>query len=153
MNTDTASKQQRQRRVLTLVAREEIRSQEHLRRRLTAFGIRVTQATVSRDIGELGLVRTPQGYKAVAPVEPAVPPPPPLSHLLQEFVREVTEAEQLLVLKTNPGSAQSVAASLDGQKWPEIAGTIAGDDTILVVAPTRKARRQLRHRLETLIRG
>lgn len=153
MNIDTPGKQQRQHRLLALVAREEIPSQEHLRRRLAACGIRVTQATLSRDMRELGLVRTPQGYKAVAPADPALPPPPPLSHLLQEFVREVREAEQLLVLKTNPGSAQAVAASLDRQKWPEIAGTIAGDDTILVVVPTRRARRQLRHRLETLIKG
>lgn len=151
MNTNTSPKRQRQRRLLSLVARERIASQEHLRRRLAAHHIRVTQATLSRDIKELGLVRTPEGYKAVASTEPAVPPPPPLAHLVQEFVREITEAGQLLVLKTSPGSAQPVAASIDGQSWEEIAGTVAGDDTILIITPTRRSCREVKKRLTELM--
>lgn len=153
LNINTATKRQRHRRLLALLAREPIRSQQRLCRRLAAVGIRVTQATLSRDIKELGLVRTPEGYKAVAPAVPPLPPPPPLAHLVQEFVREMTEAGQLLVLKTSPGSAQPVAASLDGQKWKEVAGTIAGDDTILVITPNRRACGQLKSRLMELMQS
>lgn len=153
MNRNTPSKQQRQRRILALVARETIPSQEQLRRRLAADAIRVTQATLSRDIKELGLARTPQGYRALASAAPTLPPPPPLAHLVQEFVREAVEAGTLIVLRTSPGSAHPVAASLDAQKWKEVAGTIAGDDTILVVTPDRRASRQVRSRLQKMMLG
>lgn len=152
MNIYSIPKKQRHRRLLALLGREQMHTQEHLRRRLAAKGIRVTQATLSRDIKELGLARTPDGYKVVAAAEPVLPPPP-LAHLVQEFVREITKAGQLLVLKTIPGSAQPVAASLDEQKWKDIAGTIAGDDTILVITANRKMSRQVKNRLAEMIKA
>ena len=144
------SKPLRQRRILERVGEEPIANQEQLRRRLAQLGIRVTQATLSRDLKELGLVKTPHGY-ALPTAEPAALPPPPLSHLLQEFVREIRQAMNLLVLKTGPGSAQSVAAALDSQQWSEVVGTVAGDDTILIITPTRKACQEVGARLRELI--
>ncbi|MBI4467249.1 MAG: ArgR family transcriptional regulator [Acidobacteria bacterium] len=139
-------------RILELVAAEPLVSQEQLRRRLAQQGIRVTQATLSRDLKELGLVKTPQGYARPAVVaEPTAPPPLPLPHLLQEFVLDIRPAMNLLVVKTGPGSAQPVAAALDSQQWNEVVGTIAGDDTVLVVTPTRKACQQVGARLRELI--
>ncbi len=145
------TKQQRQRQLLALLTREHVGSQEELRRRLAARGIRVTQATLSRDIRDLGLARTRHGYKPVGGI--AHPAVPALARLLRDFVSEIVPAGQLILLKTNPGSAQPVALSLDSEQWKEVAGTIAGDDTVLVVTPSLRAGQQVLRRLEHLIRG
>ena len=144
-------KRLRQGRILELVGGEPLLTQEQLRRRLSHEGIRVTQATLSRDLKELGLVKTPHGYVPAAAVSEAAPPPPPLSHLLQEFVRDIRLAMNLLVLKTGPGSAQPVAAALDSQQWQEVVGTVAGDDTILIITPTRKACQAIGARIREMI--
>lgn len=141
----------RQRRILELVTEELISSQEKLRRRLAQQGVRVTQATLSRDLKELSLVKTPRGYAPTTAAESATPPPPALAHLLQEFVLGVRAAQNLLVLKTSPGSAHPVAAALDSQQWRELVGTVAGDDTILVVTPSRRACRDVQNRIQGLI--
>lgn len=145
-------KRLRQRRILTLLDGETIHSQEELSRRLAQEGIRVTQATLSRDLRELGLVKTSEGYGLPSAADGGVnPPSPPLPHLLQEFVADIREASNLLVLKTGAGSAQPVAAALDGQQWSEVVGTVAGDDTILIVTPNRRACRTLSERIRELI--
>ena len=133
----------RHHRILELVASEPMVTQEEMVRRLAQQGLRVTQATLSRDIRELGLVKTAEGY--AAPAEAA--PKPSLSHLLREFVIDVREAQNLLVVKTSPGSAQPVAAALDAESWPEVVGTIAGDDTILVISSDSRSSRQLGRRI------
>lgn len=139
-------------RILELMGEEPLANQEQLRRRLAQDGIRVTQATLSRDLKELGLVKTSQGYALPSAVaEAAAAPPRPLSHLLQEFVLDVRAAMNLLVLKTGPGSAQPVAAALDSQQWREVVGTVAGDDTILIITPTRKACHDVDARIRELI--
>src|SRR5579884_4330961 len=122
----------RHRRIRELITSEPIYTQEELRLRLTQNGIHVNQATLSRDLRELGLVKTVNGY-ALPAAEETGPPMPALEHLLNEFVIDVREAENLLVLKTTPGSAQPVAAALDSSDWPELVGTLAGDDTILII--------------------
>ena|SRR5437762_3401159 len=133
------SKLTRQQRILELVSEGSISNQDELRRRLLKSGIEVTQATLSRDIKELGLVKTAQGY-AVPGADLAVEEPgPALERIVREFVTEVREAQNLLVLKTTVGSAQTVAAALDYDEWPEIVGTVAGDDTVLIVAPDIRA--------------
>lgn len=144
-------KRLRQRHILELVAGESLSSQDQLRRRLAQRGLRVTQATLSRDLKELGLVKTPHGYTRPAAVEPSAPPLPSLPHLLREFVLDVREAQTLLVLKTNPGSAQPVAGALDGQQWQQVVGTIAGDDTVLIITPTRRACHDVAHRIREII--
>lgn len=139
-------------RILELVGRESLLKQEHLRRRLAQLGIHVTQATLSRDLKELGMLKTPHGYALPpAAAEPGALPPHSLPHLLREFVRDVRPALNLLVLKTGPGSAQPVAAALDSQQWSEVVGTVAGDDTILIITPTRKACRDVGARIREII--
>jgi len=102
-----------------------------LQRALRRRGLRIGQATLSRDVRELGLVKTGAGYMLPgAMITASEPPLPPVSRLVREFVLEVRVAQNQLVIKTTVGSAQPVAPALDGQDWEEAIGTIAGDDTI-----------------------
>jgi len=141
----------RQNRILELVQEEPLASQDELRLRLSRVGFKVTQATLSRDIHDLGLVKTPEGYMA-PPGETATDSGGPrIARLLREFVVQLRGAQNLLVLKTRPGSAQPVAAGIDAEDWPEIVGTVAGDDTILVICPDRRAARKLTTRIQELL--
>ena len=146
-----APKRFRQGQILKLVAGEPIPNQHELRRRLAHLKLRVTQATLSRDLHELQLVKTPEGYKSVHAVAEESAPAHPLARALKEFLLDVRPAEHLLVLKTPPGGAQPLAAALDAEKFTEVAGTIAGDDTILIVTPRRKVREALQKKLEALV--
>jgi transcriptional regulator of arginine metabolism len=153
MHKNTAiatSKPARQRRILELVEQEPLASQDELRLRLARAGFKVTQATLSRDIHELGLVKTPEGYMAPPGQAAGDPAPPGIARLLREFVTGIREAQNLLVLKTTPGSAQPVAAGLDAEDWPEVVGTVAGDDTILMIAKDRRSARKIVARLQEL---
>ena len=147
-----ATKTFRHGQILRLVSRERIANQEDLRRRLAQQRLRVTQATLSRDLQELKLVKTTEGYKsgATAAEEPATVPP--LTRALREFLLDIRPAENLLVLKTPPSGAQPLAAAVDGSKFPEIAGTIAGDDTVLIITPSRKTRESLQKKIEAQVK-
>ena len=136
----------RHHRILELVSREPMVTQDEMVRRLSQQGLKVTQATLSRDIKELGLVKSADGYAAPGTIAD-VAPTPSLSHLLREFVVDVRAAQNLLVLKTPPGSAQPVARALDAESWPELVGTIAGDDTIVMISSNAKSCRQLGKRI------
>ena len=145
------SKAIRQKAILELLKQGPVASQESMQRELAKQGIRVGQATLSRDIHELGLAKTPGGYM-VAQVENAAEPSlPPISRLAREFVLQVRAAQNLLLIKTSVGSAQPVAAALDEKDWPESVGTIAGDDTILMVCRDRKSAQRLAQRFEGMI--
>ena len=147
----SAGKTFRQGQILRLVSGQPIANQEELRRRLAAQKLRVTQATLSRDLQELRLVKTHEGYKQeTAPAEEASPLFP-LARELGEFLLDIRPAEHLLVLKTPPSGAQPLAAAVDGSKFPEIAGTIAGDDTVLIITPDKKSRESLQKRIESLV--
>jgi transcriptional regulator of arginine metabolism len=142
----------RQGQILRLVTGQRIASQEELRRRLATQKLRVTQATLSRDLQELRLVKTHEGYKqpSALPEEPT--PLPPLAHALGEFLLDIRPAENLLVLKTPPGGAQPLAAAVDAAKFLEVAGTIAGDDTVLIITPSKKTRESLQKEIEALVK-
>jgi len=142
----------RQGQILRLVSDERISNQEDLRRRLAARKLRVTQATLSRDLQELRLVKTQDGYKVPSAVAEEAAPLPPLSRALAEFLLDIRPAENLLVLKTPPSGAQPLAAAVDGAKFTEIAGTIAGDDTVLIITPNRKTRESLQKKIESFVR-
>jgi transcriptional regulator of arginine metabolism len=149
------NKRFRQGQILKLVAGEAIASQDELRRRLAHLHLRVTQATLSRDIHELQLVKTETGYKplAAAAADAAETPAlPALASVLREFLSDVRPAQNLLVLKTPPGGAQPLAAAIDREKWNEIAGSIAGDDTILLILPSTRARKAVQKRVEDLLK-
>ncbi len=124
----------------------EVGSQDELRRLLFRRGHRVTQATLSRDIHELGLVKTAEGYKLAQGEEPELSLPS-VERLIQTFVYDVKTAQNLVVVKTSAGSAQPVSAAIDAEEWEEVVGTIGGDDTILAIAANAKAAGQLAQRL------
>jgi transcriptional regulator of arginine metabolism len=109
-------------------------------------GHRVTQATLSRDIHELGLVKTSDGYK-LPQGEEAELALPSIERLIQTFVYDVTTALNLVVIKTSAGSAQPVSAAIDAEEWEEVVGTIGGDDTILAISPDARAAGKLAQRL------
>lgn len=143
------SKLARQQVIVELAHEGPLPSQEELRKVLSRRGFPVTQATLSRDMNELRLIKTPEGYmlpNGDAPSEPA----PSAARVVREFVRDVRRAQNLLVVKTIAGSAQSVAVAIDSQNWDEIVGTVAGDDTLLIIAPDNKKAKVLQSRLEEM---
>lgn len=148
----SATKTFRHGQILRLVSSERIANQEELRRRLAQQRMRVTQATLSRDLHELKLVKTSEGYRAPAVVAEDVSTVPPLTRALREFLLDIRPAENLLVLKTPPSGAQPLAAAVDGAKFAEIAGTIAGDDTVLIITSSRKSRESLQKELESHVK-
>jgi transcriptional regulator of arginine metabolism len=116
---------------------------------LARRGFPVTQATLSRDINELGLVRTSEGY-TLSNGDASSEPAPVVSRVVREFVREVRRAQNLVVIKTITGSAQPVAFAVDAEGWDEIVGTVAGDDTVLIITPDNKSAKTLQTRLEDM---
>ena len=144
------SKSLRQKAIVTVLDKGPIASQEDLQRALRKYGFKVGQATLSRDIRELGLVKTGGGY-AQANEDFSDPSLPPASRLVREFVLDIRVAQNLLVVKTAVGSAQPVAAALDSEEWPESIGTIAGDDTILIVCPDKKSAVRLAARTQEML--
>src|SRR5437762_1091206 len=128
-------KARRQAVILELIDREPLHSQELLRRRLKPRGFIATQATVSRDIKELGLVkRSGDGAYQRSGVDASSPATAltALERAAAEFLRSVERVQQLVVIRTGAGQAQPLAIALDRARLPEIAGSIGGDDTILV---------------------
>jgi len=127
-----------------------ISNQDELRRKLAARGIHVTQATLSRDIRELKLLKGPAGYELPANGE-GEEELPEIGDVLQNFGLEVRQAQNLLIVLTTMGGAQPVAASLDYEEWPEAVGTIAGDNTVLVICPDTRRAELLKTRIESFI--
>lgn len=141
----------RQRAVLEALRQGPVASQEDLQRALRKRGFKVGQATLSRDIRELNLSKTPSGYTLGQGEGSAGLALPPVHRLVREFVLDVRPAQNLLVVKTIIGSAQPVAAALDEQEWEGIVGTIAGDDAILIVCPDKDAARKVAVRIEEML--
>ena len=125
------TKTYRQGQILKLIRSKRISTQDELAHELGQLGIAATQVTLSRDIRDLRLVKTRDGYQEMAPEETG----PEFSLLAAEFLKDVLRAQNLVVLKTSPGHANSVAVALDNEGWPQVVGTLAGDDTILVITP------------------
>ena len=143
-------KHERHAAIRTLLEAGPLPSQDELRRRLLRRGFDVTQATLSRDIHELRLVKGPGGYSLPNGVD-ADDDMPSLDTVFRDLGLSVRQAMNQLVVRTTTGGAQPVAASLDHDELPEVLGTIAGDDTILIICQDQKHASQLRQRLEELI--
>lgn len=141
----------RQRAVLEALRQGPVANQEDLQRALRKRGFRVGQATLSRDVRDLNLSKTAAGYSLPQGESASGLALPPVQRLVREFVLDVRPAQNLLVLKTIVGSAQPVAAALDEQEWKEIVGTIAGDDSILIVCPDKDAARKVATRIEEML--
>jgi transcriptional regulator of arginine metabolism len=145
-------KARRQGLILELIDRHSLRSQEQLRRRLRQAGVEATQATISRDIKDLGLVkRAGDGAYQRSNEEGATPAAAltALERMAGEFLRRIDRVQQLVVVRTGAGQAQPLALAIDRAQLPEAVGTIAGDDTILVVARDGRRAASLVQRLET----
>lgn len=134
--------------ILNVVRTHRIRTQGELVQALRKLNVDATQVTLSRDIRELGLVKTPQGY-----VVPAMgtKSSPDLGTVVREFLQDVRVAQHTLVLQTMTGSASPLAEALDHAEWPEVVGTIAGDNTVLVIARDLKTAEILRKKLLELL--
>ena len=144
-------KARRQAAVLALVGSEEIRSQEQLRSRLRSRGFDVTQATLSRDVRDLGLVkRSADGAYQQQGAEPQVPPAAgaALQKAMAEYASAVDCVQQLVVVRTGAGLAQPLALAIDRAKLEDVVGTLAGDDTILVISRDARHARALARQLE-----
>ncbi len=155
-------KSRRQSAIISAVQREPIRSQEQLRRVVKSQGFDVTQATLSRDVRELGLVKggVDGAYQVSTPAPPSRRPStatPAVTSMLQrsmsEYLSRVDQVQQMLVLRTGPGQAQMLAVAIDRAHLPEVVGTIAGDDTILVVSPDVRRARSLVKKLRDFSNG
>ena len=145
-------KQLRHRAVRDLVSTRPIRTQQELAGALRERGFRTTQATMSRDVAELGLVKSARegAHVYALPkrlIEAESSGEDRLRALLADLPVEVREAGLLVVVKTLPGSAHAIAAALDRARWPEVAGSIAGDDTVFVACLDRTALRRVAARL------
>src|ERR1700677_4502659 len=147
-----AHKKFRQGQILKLLTGEAVASQDDLRRQLNHFGVRVTQATLSRDLRELRLVKTTAGYRPLSVAAEEASPIAPLARTVKEFLLDMRPAQNMLVLKTPPSGAQPLAAALDSEHWKEVAGTLAGDDTVLVICSSHKACSAVRKRIEEMLR-
>jgi transcriptional regulator of arginine metabolism len=132
--TSIPAKGRRQQAILDLVSRGGAHTQHDIATALSRRGLRVTQATISRDIHELGLVRSGEGYRSTAA-------------LVRELVLSIEVVSPMAVIRTPPGTANLVARRIDEASLPGIAGTVAGDDTIIAVLRERNADRALRNLL------
>lgn len=148
-------KARRQLKIQELVSKDVIHTQEELADRLRAAGFDVTQATVSRDIKEMGLIKVPSGgedYRYAIPGEAhPMKSQDRLRRMLRETVISVDDSENLVLIRTIPGNANSLASMLDSSNWEEVIGTVAGDDTILLVIKPKEAALVIRERLTSLI--
>lgn len=137
----------RQQVILDILQRQPVDSQEELRQTLAGRGIEVTQATLSRDLRELGAVKTPRGYQlpanAVAGRGETARALTPLSRTLASFVTDVQAAGNLVVLRTGPGQAQIVALELDRAGLVGVAGCLAGDDTVFMAVVSAQRTKEL----------
>lgn len=143
-------KGRRHREILDLVRSRRPRTQDEFVAALSERGIDISQGTLSRDLRELGIVRTGLGY-----AESGAPPDGPttlqnLAAVVARFLVRVDTAQNLVVLRTLPGGANALAQLLDDMDWPDVVGTIAGDDTIFVATPDVPTAVRVRERLETL---
>jgi len=133
--------------ILKLIRSRNVFTQEELARALKEKGIDATQVTLSRDMRELGLVKTSEGYRDLGREAPNLQ----FATLAGEFLQDVRLAQNQVVLKTAPGHASSVAVALDDEEWPEVVGTIAGDDTILVICKDSSTAGAVRSKLLGLL--
>ncbi|MGA9245073.1 MAG: ArgR family transcriptional regulator [Silvibacterium sp.] len=146
------TKYDRHNAIRELVASASVTSQDELRRKLVRRGFDVTQATLSRDIHEMRLYKGPNGYALPNGVDAEEDDDMPSIHeVLESFGLKVKQAQNQLVLITTNGGAQPVALAIDHEDWEEVVGTIAGDDTILIICPDQKRASTLRARLEEMI--
>ena len=137
----------RQGQILQIVRAKGIYTQEELARELGERGVQTTQVTLSRDMREIGLVKTADGYRQLAAEKSG----PELVNVVDDHLQDIRVAQNLVVLKTSPGNANSLAIAIDREELDEVVGTVAGDDTVLVIAPDQQAAEQFRQKMLAFI--
>jgi len=147
------AKVERQELILSIIKERSIRNQEELLAELARRGVTLTQATLSRELKALGIAKGPDGrggYRYLASGAPAGEGP---LAAVAAFVQSVARTENLLVVRTPPGNAQGVARGIDREDWPEVMGTIGGDDTILIICHDAQRASRVERRLKLIARG
>jgi len=151
-------KDQRHNAIRELIGNSGAASQDELRRKLRRRGFAVTQATLSRDIHELRLSKGPGGYSlpngnggSTAVEEEDDDTPPSVAEMIESFGLRVRQAMNQIVVGTVMGGAQPFAAALDYEEWPEVVGTIAGDDTVLIICPDPRKAAEVESRLRKML--
>ena len=146
------SKPARQKAILALISEHVVANQEELRQLLEGAGQKVTQATLSRDLRDLGIVRahTSNGPRYVQPEALSDEDKPSLEALLPQLFESVDGVRELLVLRTSASGAQPIAEAIDAEDWPDVLGTVAGDNTILIICRSEETRLALSERLRKL---
>jgi transcriptional regulator of arginine metabolism len=137
-----------------LVATSQVANQDELRQLLRLRGIEVTQATLSRDIHELRLSKGPEGYALTAsgtPVEDDDDSPPSVAEMMESFGLRVRRAMNQVLIRTVMGGAQPFAAALDHEGWTDVVGTLAGDDTVLIICADLERAGEVETRLRTML--
>lgn len=150
------SKQNRHRLILETISGTAVASQSELRDLLTDRGVVVNQATLSRDIKELGLVKWSEdgvGYRYVRPEDASPQRRTEYEKVIQQFVRKVESSRNLLVLSTELGNGPPVAVAIDRLRMSEVLGSVAGDDTVLVVLRDDVDAKRVRDHLRHILRG
>jgi transcriptional regulator of arginine metabolism len=148
------SKSLRHQKILELVRSGHVLSQEQLKEQLAQQGFDVNQSTLSRDIRQLELVKGARGYQLPSPDAAAIPPTArKIENALAAYLQQAVPAQNLVVLKTGPGHAPALAVALDRVPMDGVIGSIAGDDTILLVTPDAETARRLADRLLAIARA
>jgi transcriptional regulator of arginine metabolism len=143
------SKKARQGRILEIVRKRLVRSQEELSSLLKREGAEVTQSTLSRDIRELGLVKVRGRYQVSGELHSS-PPEEILRRAFEQFVIRTGVSGNMLMIRTSPGNAHSIGVVLDAAEWPEVLGTVAGDDTVFVLLRNSQSGRKVLGRIREL---
>ncbi|MBV9761568.1 MAG: ArgR family transcriptional regulator [Acidobacteriaceae bacterium] len=137
----------RQGQILKILRAKSIFTQEELARALSELDIQATQVTLSRDMRELALVKTPEGYRQL----PAETGGPSLADVAEEYLQDIRVAQNLVVLRTSPGNANTLAIAIDREELEEVVGTVAGDDTVLVITQDASEAARFRQKMLDLI--
>ncbi|MEJ6950117.1 arginine repressor [Natronospora cellulosivora (SeqCode)] len=148
-------KSKRHLKIIDIIKSEEVGTQEELVDRLRSSGIDVTQATISRDIKKLGLIKVPDGYGAYKYSLPSERKQTDihswLKRMFRDFVVNMDYSENIIVLNTLPGTANGLGSAIDNIEWDEIIGSVAGDDTLLLIIKPKEKTKILYERLEGFI--
>ena len=156
-NRKAVMKHQRLDAIREVLAKSLVANQDELRRKLRRRGIEVTQATLSRDIHELRLSKGPGGYslpnghRGTSAATEEDDAPPSIEEMIESFVMRARQAMNQVVVKTVMGGAQPVAAALDREGWAEVVGTVAGDDTVLIICSDTRRAGDVETRLRTML--
>lgn len=147
----------RQKRIIDIIKTKSIETQEQLAEELGSAGFFITQATVSRDVKELGLIKVPVDGNVSVYALPEIKSLPVnegrLKRLIINSVQSIDHSENLIVIKTLPGEAQGVASAIDNSDWPGVIGTVAGDDTIIIVVKPKGAVENILNRFNDISGG